>query len=198
MASPTHAFEDAHLVADVLLPSDAVPEGLKITPTKLPHKTDIVIVETGEESLADCDALVTANRAFSLGMRTADCAAICFGDGEKIGVAHAGWRGLCLGMVEKMLGHFSSSTVTIYVAPFLHSFEIQKDFCYDQIQQKFGDRFITEDSGKTVFQFKEAIASLVPPNAIFDERSTVTDLSLPSYRRDKTTERLLTVVRFPA
>ena len=47
------------------------------------------------------------------------------------------------------------------------------------------------------FNFKKALLSIMPENVvILDERNTFEDLSLPSYRRDKTKDRLLTVISF--
>lgn len=163
---------------------------------RLVHGAEIAEVNTGDENLEGFDGLITANRSLSLGIKTADCAPICFSDGTTIGIAHIGWRGLCAGLVEKMLERFNADQLSMYVGPFLHSFEIQRDSCYDQITAKFGEQFITEGSGKIIFNFKGAIDSLVPPGAVYDERDTAADRSLPSYRRDKTRERFCTVVSF--
>ncbi|OGG40596.1 hypothetical protein A2118_01960 [Candidatus Kaiserbacteria bacterium GWA2_50_9] len=179
---------------EVFLPSEQIREGIVIP--KLTHGSDIVTIVSGEEDIANCDALITRNRALSLGVRTADCSPICFSDGRMIGIAHIGWRGLCLGLIEKMLTHFDTATLDVYVGPFLHTFEIQKDFCYEQITQKFGGRFIEQKDEELIFNFKDAISSLLPLQTQYDTRDTATDLSLPSYRRDKTKERLTTVVSF--
>lgn len=182
------------MITKLFLPTQEV-RGNVIIP-KLSHNSRIVTIVTGSENVEDCDALLTKNHDVSLGIRTADCAPICFSDKETIGIAHIGWRGLCLGLVENMLTRFEPTDLSVYVAPFLHSFEIQKDFCYDQITQKFGEQFIENQSGKLIFHFRDALASLLPPQAEFDPRDTTTDLSLPSYRRDRTTERFVTVVSF--
>lgn len=179
---------------ELFLPTQEV-KGNVIVP-KLSHGSNIVTIVIGSENVEDCDALVTENHNISLGIKTADCAPICFADGKKIGITHIGWRGLCLGLIEKMLTQFEAHSLSIYVGPFLHSFEIQRDFCYDQIVQKFGERFIEQKDDKIVFNFKEVISSLLPSQTVFDTRDTATDLSLPSYRRDKTKERFVTVVSF--
>lgn len=178
----------------LFLPSDPISKD--VVAPHLTHGSNIVTIVTGDENLADCDALITESREFSLGIKTADCASICFSDGKKIGIAHIGWRGLCLGLIEKMLTHFDTANLSIYVAPFLHSFEIQKDFCYEQLSQKFGQKYFSEEGGKLIFNFKYAINSLLPSQTQYDARDTESDLTFPSYRRDKTTERFVTVVRF--
>jgi len=182
---------------EIFLPPEQA-EGNSVVIPKLPHGSNIVTIQNGNESLTGCDALITKSRDFSLGIKTADCAPICFSDGKTIGIAHIGWRGLCLGLLEKMLTHFETTTLDIYVAPFLHSFQIQKDFCYDQITQKFGERFFEQKNEGIFFNFEGAIRSLLPTRTMFDARGTTTELYFPSYRRDKTSERFVTVVSFRA
>lgn len=160
------------------------------------HGDKIIEIITGDEKLDNCDALITKNRNFSLGVRTADCAPICFTDGGKIGIAHIGWRGLCLSLIEKMLGKFNHENSRVFIGPFYHSFEIKKDFCYGKIQEKFGDKYFIESGDKITFLFKDAIMSLLPRDVQIDPRNTFEDLSLPSYRRDKTSKRLVTVISF--
>ncbi len=160
------------------------------------HDKNIIEVVTRNENLQNCDAVVTKNKTFSLGIKTADCAIVCFADDEKIGIAHVGWRGLCLSLTEEMLNKFSHENLRVFVGPFMHSFEIKKDSCYDQIQEKFGDNYFIKNNGKITFLFKDAIMSLLPSNTEFDNRNTFLDLSLPSFRRDKTKERLATVISY--
>ena len=179
---------------EFLLPSERV-MGNPVIP-RLSHGSNIVMVISGDEKVEDCDALITERHGISLGIRTADCAPVCFSDGKKIGIAHIGWRGLCLGLIEKILANFDTANLSIYVAPFLHSFEIQKDFCYEQIIQKFGERYIEQRSDKLFFNFKESINSLLPSQTVYDARDISTNPRFPSYRRDKTADRFVTVVSF--
>ena len=160
------------------------------------HGDKIIEIITSDEKLDNCDALITKNRNFSLGIKTADCAAICFTDGEMIGIAHIGWRGLCFSLIEKMLAKFNHENLNVFVGPFNYSFEIKKDFCFNKIREKFGDKYFTLNQGKITFLFKDATMSLLPQNIQIDSRNTFEDLSLPSYRRDKTSKRLVTVISF--
>ena len=179
---------------ELFLPTEQVPKGVIIP--RLVHSSRIVTIVSGNEDVRDCDALITENHDTSLGIRTADCAPVCFSDGKNIGIAHIGWRGLCLGLIEKMMPYFDTTTLAVYVAPFLHSFEIKKDFCYEEITQKFGESFIKRKDDTFIFNFKDAIRSLLPPETVYDSRNTATDFSLPSYRRGKMDRRLVTVVSF--
>jgi copper oxidase (laccase) domain-containing protein len=167
-----------------------------VTIPVLKHGTDMVEIKTGDEDVNSCDAVFTSNHDFSLGIKTADCAPLCITDGEKIGIAHVGWRGLCAGLPQKMLEKFDTENISVYVGPYIHSFEIQKDDCFDKIKESGLSNFVMEENGHLIFNSKEALLSLLPPNTIFDERDTFLDLSFPSYRRDKTSERFYTIVRF--
>ena len=163
----------------------------------LAREADLVEIHTGDESLANKDAAVCFNPKLSIGMRTRDCAPVCFSDGEKIAIAHIGWQGFSMGLLEKTLAYFDPENVTIYVGPFLHSFEIKKDFCYEALMKKAGaEKFITEENGVITFEFQKAIAEILPQQTIFDTRDTLSDETLPSYRRDKDSKGFLTVVSF--
>jgi copper oxidase (laccase) domain-containing protein len=165
----------------------------------LAKDSHLVVIATGEESLKDTDAAVCINSNFSLGIRTRDCAPICFADGKKIAIAHIGWQGFSKGLVEKTLAYFDPATVSIYVGPFLNSFEIQKDFCYDALVAKSGTKeHIREEDGILTFEFRKALQAILPEQTIFDTRDTKTDLSLPSHRRDKNSKGkgFLTAVSF--
>ena len=179
---------------DIFLSAEQVTANTIIIP-KLLHGSNIVTVVSGNEDLNDCDALITENGGLSLGIRTADCAPVCFSDGKTTGIAHVGWRGLCLGLIEKMLPHFNAGALSVYVGPFLHSFQIQRDFCYEKINHKFGERFLSQEGDNLMFNFRDAIASLLPTQTVYDSRNTATDFSFPSHRRGDA-NRLITVVSF--
>ncbi len=160
------------------------------------HGERIVELINGSEDLSECDGIFTKNKDLIIGIRTADCAPICFSDGEKIGIVHAGWPGLCLSIIENILKNFNPESVEVFVGPFMHSFEIKRDFCYEKIVAKFGEQFFSFEEDRIVFHFKDAVASLLPESVKFDLRNTFVDTSLPSHRRDKTEGRLVTVVKF--
>lgn len=168
----------------------------KIILPKQIHGSSFVEIVSGDENIDDCDALITSNKSFKLGIKTADCASVCYGDGDKIGIAHIGWPGLCTDLNEKMLKNFNISDLQVFIGPFNYRFEIQKDFCYEKLKIRF-EKFIEYEEGKMFFNFKEALLSILPQNVVLlDGRNTFEDLSLPSYRRDKTKDRLLTVISF--
>lgn len=189
-----NAFDVGRMNIRIFLLGEQLPKGIVLT--RQMHSANIRIVQSEDESLEDYDALITDNRNLTLGIKTADCAPICLSDEERIGIAHIGWRGLCLGLVENMLTYFNAEDLQVYVGPFLNSFEVQKDFCYDQLKQKFGNKFFHEESNKLIFDFKKAIDSLLPRQTVYDSRDTEIDLSFPSYRRDKKKGNFVTTVSF--
>lgn len=160
------------------------------------HTSTVVEVVTGTEGLQSCDGIVTQNRQIVLGVHTQDCAPICFYDQTKIGVAHVGWPGFTKGMIERMMTLFDPKSLTVFVGPHLHVFEIQRDFCYDAITGYIGDEFLKDEGGKLLFDFKKAIASKLPSSAVFDLRSTEYDMSLPSHRHKRKFGHIITTITF--
>lgn len=184
--------------SQIVLDSDTKYNSIRqnVVQAKLVHGAEISEINEFVPLVENVDGLVTANRNLRLSIKTADCAPICFGDGNKIGIAHAGWRGLHLGLIENMLARFDHDSLDVFVGPHLHMFEIQKDECYDLLASKFGEQFFRYEGEMITFLFKDAIASRLPKNVVFDIRNTGKDLTLPSFRRNKTTERMCTIVQF--
>lgn len=180
---------------------EKLPEGV-IFPAQT-HSVNISEIITGQEDLSEVDGVwsrftfpgLVPGSLPLLGIKTADCAPIVFWDHEKYGVVHAGWRGLVDGIVEKMLQLVDANTVHFYVGPMLPVFEIQRDGCYEAIKNKFGTAFFIEKQGKVYFQFRDALASLVP-GAEFDPRSTFENKCFSSWRRDQSDLRNATIVSF--
>jgi len=162
----------------------------------LVNGSNITEIINGSEHLNNYDGVFTKNINFKLGIKTADCAPVCYGDGATIGIAHLGWRGLYTNLNSDMIKNFNISNLSIYIGPFIHKFEIKKDDCYDKLKVNFSN-YIEYENSKIYFNFKNALLSIFPKDMVkFDDRDTFDDLSLPSYRRDKTKNRLLTVISY--
>lgn len=130
------------------------------------------------------DGMITKERNLGLVAYGADCATIAFWDNEKIGICHAGWRGLVNGIVDGMISNFQNGNC--HIGPFLHNFEIQKDNCYEKIRSRFGGLYLIEDKGSIIFNFRKAIIDSVSSIPfVLDDRSTIDHLKLGSWRRDK-------------
>lgn len=160
------------------------------------HTNHVVEIITGSEDLDAYDGLYTKQKDITLAIGTSDCAPICFISKNQIGILHAGWRGALSGIIEKMLEFFSEKPI-VYVGPFLHEFEIRKDFCYDAIFEKHGAVFFEEREGSIIFLFKKFIESKLGGHEVyFDSRNTHDDLTLPSHRRG-TDYNFLTTIKRP-
>ena len=95
---PTAVEKNRALLRDVLsLPS--APRWLRQV-----HGTHVAVEPDGDEP--DADAAVTRTPGVVLAVQTADCLPVlfCAGDGFEIAAAHAGWRGLSMGVLENTLG----------------------------------------------------------------------------------------------
>jgi len=164
---------------------------------QLSHGVRVAHVVTEDETFLETDAIWTENQSLTLGVTTADCAPICFSDGVRVGVVHAGWRGLASGIIQNMLQEFLADTLQVHIGPHLHQFEVKRDDCCDQLVDAVGLSFFTEQAdGVLLFDFTQALLSVLPSDTTVDPRNTATDLTLPSYRHARNDRRILTTVRF--
>lgn len=68
------------------------------------HGADVLHVEPGRSGVVGIgDGLVAGAPGVVLGILSADCAPVLVAGGGRIGVLHAGWRGLLAGVVERGL-----------------------------------------------------------------------------------------------
>lgn len=88
------------------------------------HGTEVVEAETDAGRRAawtpDADAVGTGERGIPCMVMTADCLPVFFTDtaGSRVAVAHAGWRGLCNGVLEATVATFPEpSTVLAWLGP---------------------------------------------------------------------------------
>jgi len=69
----------------------------------------------------EADASVKGSDPFLCVVRTADCLPVlmCSGDGERFGVAHAGWRGLAAGVIENTVAKLGvdPSSLLVWLGP---------------------------------------------------------------------------------
>jgi len=67
------------------------------------HGTDVLVASDLPASPPRADAAVTREPGLVLSVMTADCLPVllCDSDGQVIATAHAGWRGLCDGVLEQ-------------------------------------------------------------------------------------------------
>jgi len=69
------------------------------------HGADVVLADDSFDCSVKADALVTRDRRKLLSIRVADCVPVLMStrDGVVVGAAHAGWRGVVVGVVTRTL-----------------------------------------------------------------------------------------------
>ncbi len=84
------------------------------------HGTHVLDLQQWDGQLVDADASVSAAAGPACVVMTADCLPVLFCDrvGTQVAAAHAGWRGLCEGVLEATLAHFADpSQVMAWLGP---------------------------------------------------------------------------------
>lgn len=174
------------------------------------HGVDILDVTTpGAHDGAPADGLVTGIDGVALGIWTGDCAgiAIIAPDG-RFAVAHAGWRGLALGMVDAVIGslgdQFRPQDFTAVIGPLIgpccYEFSRQEA---EQVATGVGapvdQIWYRNQAGKPVLNMREAVGSALvsagfePASIMFDRRCTGCEPDLFSHRRRGESERQVLV-----
>ena len=98
------------------------------------HSNKVVGVDSAGDVLT-ADGLVTTRTGLGCCILTADCLPVFFAskNGDEVGVAHAGWRGMAGGIIENVLMqmHSSPADVCVWLAPAIGPchFEVGEDVC---------------------------------------------------------------------
>ncbi|MGL5008047.1 MAG: purine nucleoside phosphorylase YfiH [Plesiomonas sp.] len=79
------------------------------------HGTRVLILPADAEAPRDADSSFTAQPDIVCAVMTADCLPVlfCSDDGTQVAAAHAGWRGLCDGVLEKTIARFGVAPARI-------------------------------------------------------------------------------------
>lgn len=83
------------------------------------HGTQVAEAAPAAGDEPEADAAVARGPGRVLAILTADCLPVLFAsaDGETIGAAHAGWRGLAAGVLERTVEHMAASGVQAWLGP---------------------------------------------------------------------------------
>ncbi len=156
--------------------------------------------------LKGCDGMYSIKCNLNLVIRTADCASVMVfvPPAELIMNLHVGWRGAFAGIVPQGIAlisreyKVSPAKFLVAVSPFIRSccYEVGSEF-----STLFPPAFLNEREGKLFFDLERFIveqllqAGLREENLEISEHCTsCSSLILPSYRRDKTPNRLLNMI----
>lgn len=172
------------------------------------HSTKVIrLPYTGKNP--EADAVYTNQPNQVCLVMTADCLPVLFfsQDGKEIAAAHAGWRGLCDGILEATVAEFecNPSQISVWLGPAIgpKAFQVGREvidqFCiFDpRAEEAFIEDCSTEGKflGNLYQIAKQRLNKLGIVNISGGEYCTYTDSTLFfSYRRDKQTGRMATLI----
>ena len=182
-------------------------QGLPIQYMNQVHGTSVgVIKEFSDEPIPNTDALFTKSNKVSLAIMSADCLPIALAnaEGTEIALLHAGWRGLSAGIIQESLKKFNleNNDLKAWLAPCIsqNKYEVGKDVykTFMDLDQESKKNFKEVNSEKWMFDLKAEAARVLKKFKVQVSQSnycTYTDDDLfYSYRRNKTDERVLTLL----
>ncbi len=120
-------------IAQALLGADPVPGASPVDEHRWAwlrqvHGPSVVVIRPGDTLPAgvEADALVTDRPGVLLAVHTADCAPVSFVDAASgvVGIAHAGWRGVAAGVLDRTLdamGALGAAAPTAVLGPCIHA-----------------------------------------------------------------------------
>lgn len=158
------------------------------------HSSRVVLLDMGLEE-HEGDALITQRKGIKIGVRTADCVPIVLVGNSTLSVVHAGWRGIREGIVENTLGVLreleSLGGFLAFIGP------SAKACCYEVGEEFKEYPFVLHyRSGRHYMDTQEEVIRRLKKGGVrrlfLWKSCTVCNLRLPSYRREKTKDRLLT------
>jgi len=162
---------------------------------KQTHSDRVILLENIKTEQKEGDAIITTLRGVKIGVRTADCVPIALLGSNAVGVIHAGWRGLKSGIIEKAIRVFERfeeiKDLTAFLGPSARA-------CCYQVGEEFKELFLRIHYKNGAFFLdtqEEALAqlkSLGVRKVVRLSSCTICNTKYPSYRRDKTKERLIT------
>jgi YfiH family protein len=172
------------------------------------HGTDVAEVESAMPA-AQADACVASTAGVVCVMMTADCLPVLFCDidGKVVGAAHAGWRGLAAGVLEQTVAAMrgrGAGEIQAWLGPAIGAqhFEVGQDVVDTFVSIHATDRKafapITGRQGKfmaDIYQLaRHRLAQVGVVRVTGGDLCTVSDPRCYSYRRDKLTGRMASLI----
>ncbi len=170
-----------------------------IVSANLVHGTRVVRVDDicSEQTISNCDALITNDKRKILCLTVADCLPLYLYDQKQeiIALVHGGWRGIEAGIIKEVINSFKQNyqsrpeDIKVQIGPHIKAchFEVQTD-----VALKFKNNGIIKRDSKSYLDLAVvAIAQLIESgvllkNIIISEECTFCSQDKYfSYRRDK-------------
>jgi YfiH family protein len=153
------------------------------------HGADAIEVHPGMNGVVgEADVLVTRSPGVVIGILTADCAPVIVAGEDAIAVAHAGWRGLVAGAIERAIEEVGR-VAHAWVGPAIRA------CCYEvgpEVVSAFEDAGLPVEGPRCVDPVRAAVAALERAGIEIIEAAepcTMSDLRYFSHRRDGVTGR---------
>lgn len=153
------------------------------------HGADVIEVEAAMCGVVgEADVLITAEIGKPIGILTADCSPVILEGDGRIGVVHAGWRGVVAGAVEAGLAAVGNVS-RAWIGPSIHA------CCYEvgsEVIEAFRAKDLPVADENHVDPARAAAALLERAGVgevVVSEECTSCDARYFSYRRDGTTGR---------
>ncbi|MGV8934052.1 MAG: peptidoglycan editing factor PgeF [Gallionellaceae bacterium] len=187
------------MLLEPLLPSE---------PVWLQQVHGVTVVDAGNTScLPEADASVATHRGAVCAVMTADCLPIllCDDKGSVVGAVHAGWRGLCDGVIEATVAEMKvpSATLMAWLGPAIGpaAFEVGEEVraAFMEKQETASAAFVSVPNGKwlaDIFQLATLRLHALGITRIYGGgMCTYSEAErFYSYRRDVETGRMATMI----
>ncbi|MGK3144612.1 purine nucleoside phosphorylase YfiH [Pantoea sp. C2G6] len=170
------------------------------------HATDVVGLSSAGETPLRGDACITTEPGVVCAIMTADCLPVlfCSDDGHEVAAAHAGWRGLCAGVLENTLAQFRSPPDRIHawlgpaIGPeaFEVGAEVRQAFMAQDSRAAHAFRPAGEKYYADIWQLARLRLHAAGVSSVSaDSRCTYTERDdFFSFRRDRITGRMATLI----
>ncbi|MCS7277359.1 MAG: peptidoglycan editing factor PgeF [Aquificaceae bacterium] len=158
------------------------------------HSSEVHVLEDPLYGV-EGDAIITYRRGLKVGVRTADCVPVALLGSKTVAVIHAGWRGLKSNIIEKTLEKLSLfeplENFLAFVGPSAKAccYEVGEEFKehFKSLQIKNQRHYMDTQEEALIRLKKEGIKHFFLYGVC-----TICHHAFPSYRKDKTEERMLT------
>ncbi|EOI3569330.1 purine nucleoside phosphorylase YfiH [Cronobacter dublinensis] len=170
------------------------------------HGKEVLHLTGGPYASKRADASYTRERGTVCAVMTADCLPVLFCDtaGREVAAAHAGWRGLCEGVLEETVSCFEAAPATIQawlgpaigpqafeVGPEVRDAFIAKDAAAAEAFRPHGEKYLAD----IYLLARQRLASVGVTAVYGAERCTHSESQdFFSYRRDGTTGRMASFI----
>lgn len=170
------------------------------------HGTRVLHLDGKTVSDVQADAVYSRVSGQVCAVMTADCLPVlfCSSAGDEVAAAHAGWRGLCAGVLEQTLAQFNAdpSSIIAWLGPAIgpQQFEVGEEVkqAFIQIDAQFSAAFTPSGSKylADIYLLARLRLQAAGIHAIYGgDRCTVTEKQhFFSYRRDGITGRMASLI----